>query len=415
MAKCAAIDATAGSAETMVNTVDCYMQSTVQAGYANLLGPGSVFGYALTIALTVYVAIVGYRLIFGRSTLSMGDMAPRMLLIGAVLALTSNWATYQMLVYDVLTDGPQEIVSAINPSSSQGSSVNQRVDMLSGRMVDLADAWTEFDAQPQNAAPDAAVMAEQKGEADILPPTVTGITAIIAPKDSLGPNMLMLSALLLVLASAGVLVVAKIILGLLLLLGPLFAVLGLFAGTRGLTLGWARAAVLMALVPVMAIITAAGSTAVIEPVLAEMYVSANQGIFSLRAALTILVIVLITVAVAVQLFRIGRTIVSGWTISLQSSTAAHAPQVQGTQAAIAASAPAMMYNERMQSMVSAIERTAHITTPASAANQRAILLPHRMDTEGSAQRTNDMKTDRRISRGRVTAVRAPIKAVRNAA
>ena len=156
MAKCAAINATAGSAETMVNTVDCYMQSTVQAGYANLLGPGSVFGYALTIALTIYVAIVGYRLIFGRSTLSMGEMAPRMLLIGAVLALTSNWATYQMLVYDVLTDGPQEIVSAINPSSSQGSSVNQRVDMLSGRMVDLADAWTEFDAQPQNAAPDAA-------------------------------------------------------------------------------------------------------------------------------------------------------------------------------------------------------------------------------------------------------------------
>ena len=415
MAKCAAINATAGSAETMVNTVDCYMQSTVQAGYANLLGPGSVFGYALTIALTIYVAIVGYRLIFGRSTLSMGEMAPRMLLIGAVLALTSNWATYQMLVCDVLTDGPQEIVSAINPSSSQGSSVNQRVDMLSGRMVDLADAWTEFDAQPQNAAPDAAVMAEQKGEADILPPTVTGITAIIAPKDSLGPNMLMLSALLLVLASAGVLVVAKIILGLLLLLGPLFAVLGLFAGTRGLTLGWARAAVLMALVPVMAIITAAGSTAVIEPVLAEMYVSANQGIFSLRAALTILVIVLITVAVAVQLFRIGRTIVSGWTISLQSSKATQATHTQGTQAAITASAPAMMYNERMQSMVSAIERTAHITTPASAANQRAILLPHRMDTEGSAQRTNDMKTDRRISRGRVTAVRAPIKAVRNAA
>lgn len=415
MAKCAAINATAGSAETMVNTVDCYMQSTVQAGYANLLGPGSVFGYALTIALTIYVAIVGYRLIFGRSTLSMGEMAPRMLLIGAVLALTSNWATYQMLVYDVLTDGPQEIVSAINPSASQGSSVNQRVDMLSGRMVDLADAWTEFDAQPQNAAPDGAVMAEQKGEADILPPTVTGITAIIAPKDSLGPNMLMLSALLLVLASAGVLVVAKIILGLLLLLGPLFAVMGLFAGTRGLTLGWTRAAVLMALVPVMATITAAGSTTLIEPVLAEMYVSANQGIFSLSAALTILVIVLITVAVAVQLFRVGRTIVSGWTISLQSNTAAHAPQAQGIQAAIAASAPAMMYNERMQSMVSAIERTAHITTPASAANQRAILLPHRMDTEGSAQRTNDMKTDRRISRGRATAVRAPIKAVRNAA
>ena len=415
MAKCAAINATAGSAETMVNTVDCYMQSTVQAGYANLLGPGSVFGYALTIALTIYVAIVGYRLIFGRSSLSMGEMAPRMLLIGAVLALTSNWATYQILVYDVLTDGPQEIVSAVNPSAGQSSSVNQRVDMLSGRMVDLADAWTEFDARPENAATDAAMPTEDKDEAEALPPTATGITAIVAPKDSLGPNMLMLSALLLVLASAGVLVVAKIILGLLLLLGPLFALLGLFSVTRGLTLGWARAAVLMALVPVMAIMTTAGSTALIEPVLADMYVSANQGVFSLRAALTILVIVLITVAVAVQLFRIGRTIVSGWTLSLRSNSAADTVQSQGTQTVATASAPAMTYNERMQSMVSAIERTASVTAPGSVANQRAILLPHRVETEGSAQRATEMKADRRITRGRVTAVRAPIKAVRNAA
>jgi hypothetical protein len=75
----------------------------------------------------------------------------------------------------------------------------------------------------------------------------------------------------------------------------------------------------------------------------------------------------------------------------------------------------MIYNERMQSMVSAIERNASIAAPVSAANQRAILLPQRVETEGSAQRTTEMKADRRIARGRVTAVRAPIKAVRNAA
>ena len=143
--------------------------------------------------------------------------------------------------------------------------------------------------------------------------------------------------------------------------------------------------------------------------------SANQGVFSLRAALTILVIVLITVAVAVQLFRIGRTIVSGWTLSLRSNSAADTVQSQGTQTVATASAPAMTYNERMQSMVSAIERTASVTAPGSVANQRAILLPHRVETEGSAQRATEMKADRRITRGRVTAVRAPIKAVRNAA
>ena len=415
MAKCAAINATAGSAETMVNTVDCYMQSNVQAGYANLLGPGSMFGTALTIALTLYVALVGYRLIFGRSTLSMSEMVPRMLLIGAVLALTSNWATYQVLVYDVLTDGPQEIVSAVNPSAGKDASVTQRVDMLSGRMVDLADAWTEFDARPESAMLDGTMPDAQAADADELPATASGITAFIAPRDSLGPNMLLLSALLLVLGSAGVLVVAKIILGLLLLLGPIFAVLGLFSLTRGLTLGWARAAVLMALIPVMAIMTAAGSTALIEPVLTEMYVSANQGIFSLRAALTILVVVLVTVAVAVQLFRIGRTIVGGWTLSFGQNVR------QENSAAMMQSPPQMLpasnvvYNERMQSMVSAIERSATMTSSTGTANQRAILLPQRFDYDSPSQIKDEMKTDRRIARGRVNAVRAPIKAVRNAA
>ena len=153
MANCVALNPAAGSAETMVNAVDCYIQSTVQAGYANLLGAGSVFNLALTIALTIYVAIIGYRLIFGRSALSVGEMMPRMIMIGAVLALTSNLATYQVLVYDVLTDGPQEIVRAMNPDDSNVRGITERVDMLSGRMVDLADAWTEFDARPEQMLP----------------------------------------------------------------------------------------------------------------------------------------------------------------------------------------------------------------------------------------------------------------------
>ena len=274
MANCAAINPAAGSAETMVSTVDCYMQSNVQAGYAQLLGAGSPFSYALTTALTLYVAIIGYRLIFGRSSLSIGEMAPRMVLIGAVLALTSNWASYQVLVYDVLTDGPQEIVSAITPGAGKSATLNARIDVLSGRMVDLADAWTEFDARPDTATPgdpDAPALA-----ADALPAPAATATAFVLPKDSLGPNMLLISALLLVLASAGVLVVAKIILGLLLMLGPIFAALGLFAGTRGLTLGWARAAIIMALVPVMAMMTSAGAVALLEPLMTDMIVAAGD-------------------------------------------------------------------------------------------------------------------------------------------
>jgi type IV secretion system protein VirB6 len=410
MASCGTLNPAAGSAETMVNAVDCYIGSTVQAGYANLLGQGSVFNIALTMALTIYVAIIGYRLIFGRSSLSVGEMMPRMIIIGAVLALTSNWATYQVLVYDLLTDGPQEIVRAINPGDGDVRGITERVDMLSGRMVDLADAWTEFDARPDQMLPTNTTA----NEPATLPVTANNITAFVAPKDSLGPNMLLFSALFLVLASAGVLVVTKIVLGLLLLLGPVFAVLGLFTSTRGLALGWGRAAVMMALVPIMTMITSAGAVTALEPILTQMYVSAGQGDFSLRAALTILVIVLIMVAVAVQLFRIGRTIVSGWTLSFGqrhtidnqiSAPVAHDPLPSSN----------VVYNERMQSLIGAIERSAAVTASSSPGNPRGILLPQQIysDADHAAQKTS--YSDRRISRGPVHAVRAPIKAIRNIA
>ena len=411
MPSCIALNPAAGSAETMVNAVDCYIQSTVQAGYANLLGQGSVFSVALTIALTIYVAIIGYRLIFGRSSLSVGEMMPRMIMIGAVLALTSNWATYQVLVYDVLTDGPQEIVRAINPADGDARGITERIDVLSGRMVDLADAWTEFDARPEQMLPgDATALAP-----DALPATVSGITAFVTPKDSLGPNMLLFSALLLVLASAGVLVVAKIILGLLLMLGPIFAVLGLFASTRGLTLGWGRAAVLMALVPVMAMMTSAGAVAVLEPVLTQMYVSAGQGVFSLRAALTILVIVLIMVAVSVQLFRIGRTIVSGWTLSFGQQHRAVDHLASAPAADVPMPSNNVVYNERMQSLVGAIQRSAAATASMSPGNPGGTLLPQRVYVDVGLSGPQISYSDRRISRGSVNAVRAPIKAIRNVA
>lgn len=409
MANCASINPAAGAAETMVRSVDCYMQSTVQAGYANLLGQGSAFSVALTIALTLYVAIIGYRLIFGRSTLNMNEMMPRMVMIGAVLALTSNWATYQVLVYDVLTDGPQEIVRAVDPADGDARGVTERIDVLSGRMVDLADAWTEFDARPDQMLPENAnVLAP-----DALPKTISGITAFVAPKDSLGPNMLLFSALFLVLASAGVLVVAKIVLGLLLMLGPLFLVLGLFASTRGLTLGWGRAAVLMALVPVMAMMTSAGAVVVLEPVLTQMYVSASQGVFSLRAALAILVIVLIMVAVSLQLFRIGRTIVSGWTLSFgQPRSADNLVSVQANVDPVPSGN--VVHNERMQSLVGAIERSAVTSAAFNPASQRAIMLPLRLNTDVARGGQQNPHTDRRISRGPVDAIRAPVKAFRNA-
>ena len=408
MDNCLAIGPNAGPAEIMVGRVDCFMQSNVQAGYASMLGQGSAFSFGLTIALTLYVALLGYRLILGRSSLSLSEMAPRMLLIGAVLALTSSWATYQTLVYDVLTDGPQEVTSMINTGSGGRAGLNARIDTLSGRMVDLADAWTAADAR---AGPDAATTAAE----NTLPATPTSLTALVAPKDSLGPNMLLMSALLLVLASTGVLVVAKIILGLLLLLGPIFAALALFPATRGLTIGWARAALLMTLVPLMAMIASTGAIAFLEPLVAEMIVAASQDVYSLKVALVILVVVLIMAAVAVQLFLTGRTIVGGWTIRFGETAATNAPLVSVASAANQAQPQNFLVNERMRSLVGSIERTAVIAQNSGAFATRSITLPHRIESATAPSRTNPNVAGRRVNHGSVTTHRAPVKPYRNAA
>ena len=408
MDSCLAIGPNAGPAEIMVGKVDCFMQSSVQAGYASMLGQGSIFSYGLTIALTLYVALIGYRLILGRSSLSLGEMAPRMLLIGAVLALTSSWATYQTLVYDVLTDGPQEVTSMMNAGSGGQASLNARIDTLSGRMVDLADAWTAADA---TTGPDAATKAAENS----VPATPTSLTALVAPKISLGPNMLLLSALLLVLASTGTLVVAKIILGLLLLLGPFFAALALFPATRGLTIGWGRAAVLMTLVPLMAMIASTGAIALLEPLVAEMIVAASQDVYSLKMALVILVVVLVMAAVAVQLFRTGRTIVGGWTIKFGESVSANAPLVSVTSNANQGQSHNFPGDERMRSLVGSIERTALIVQNPGAFATRTIALPQRLESGTAASRANPNGAGRHVNRGSIAAHRAPIKPYRSAA
>lgn len=238
----------------------------------------------------------------------------------------------------------------------------------------------------------------------------------MAPRDSLGPNMLLFGALLLVLTSAGVLVIAKIILGLLLLIGPIFAVLALFAGTRGLALGWARAAVMMALVPIMATMTTAGAVALLEPIVADMFAAAGEGIFSLRAALAIMVVLLVVVAVSVQLFRIGRTIVGGWTLGLATPVPAGAPALAPSPPLAVGAAP-LVYNERMQALVGSIERAA-ITASATAttAPQRQIMMPMNRDIAPALPlAAKPMAPTRQTPGGRITAGRAPVKPVRSAA
>jgi type IV secretion system protein VirB6 len=348
MTSCPDIMINNSGAQSMVEAVDCFVKTSAQDGYAALLGTGSIFNQALTILLTLYVGIIGYKLIFGHTSLALRDVAPKMLMIGVVLALTTSWSAYQVLVFDLLTNGPQEIATMMNGSEAAAPSLMARVDTLTTHMVAVADAWSAAATPTVQAAP-AAIAA--------LPVPVA--------KPSMGPNLLLLSTLLLLFSTAGILVVAKVLLGLILALGPIFIVLALFDLTRALALGWLRVGVLLAIVPLLVLMTTVAALSLLEPLVADMVVQAASGEFVLKSAATLFVVILVIAAVGMQLFRLATHLTANWQLPMArfeksglSSPETVVPSLQNDLRPAGG-------NERVDTLISAIERVSLAAAPLS--------------------------------------------------
>ncbi len=54
-----------GVVRDVLTAVDCNTRGFARLGYESLTASGSPFQTALTVALTIYVAVIGYRLLFG--------------------------------------------------------------------------------------------------------------------------------------------------------------------------------------------------------------------------------------------------------------------------------------------------------------------------------------------------------------
>lgn len=367
MASCPTIDPQIGTAQTLIQSVNCYVETSVAQSYGALMGPGGGLKGALTAALVIYVAIMGYRFMLGRSRLAVGDMVPRMMLIGAIMAMTTSWATYQTLVYDVLTDGPEEITQMVTRGQASSRSLPERVDIVSKQLTDVANDWGKgplgivASVGPQSSIADAANAARAKAEAggvNPVPTTSAPPPAASSNPFSSAPNYLSWSAMLLTLTAGGSIAISKALLGLLLALGPMFALFALFDNMRGLAVGWARAALFMALVPLFATLTASGMLAMLEPMATRLVSDAARASYSLNNALAIFIAVLVMTGIALLAVRVAAMMVSAWVITLKDHVAAYgmggqgAAEIQGSTSRILATSD----QPRLDQMVQAVER-----------------------------------------------------------
>ncbi|WP_185829268.1 type IV secretion system protein [Sphingomonas ginkgonis] len=281
--------AASGSLAAALRSLDCQTGEATSAAFGRLFGANGHLVGALTILLTIYVALFAIGLLTGRSRLGIASFLPRMTTLGLVLTFTTSWVAYQNVVWTLAVGAPDEIASVV--SGSQGSATTAFADRLDTLFTAVADS-ADRASKP-------------------APPTATGITPATPMVGGFtASTVLWLAALMLLLGSVGVLVTAKIALAAMLALGPIFIVMAMFAGTRGLFEGWLKAVVLMAVVPLFAVLIGGGAIGALQPIARDIAMSGGEP--SGRAVGTLFLGSAVFVSLMVMAIKMASTIVTGW-------------------------------------------------------------------------------------------------------
>jgi len=276
-------NATAGAAPAL-RAVDCLSNEATASAFGRLFGGSGALLPALTVLLTLYIAFFAISLLTGRSRIGIAALTPRMMTLGLVLTFATSWVAYQGVVWNLAVGAPDQIAGVL--TGTRGSATQAFADKIDILFAAVAEA-------AENGG----------GQAGAAAQTASG---------SFSPNNLVwLSAVMLMLGTVGVLVTARIALAVLLAIGPVFVVLALFSGTRGLFAGWLRGVVLTSAAPLFAVIGGGFILELAIPVVVQL--RGAEGIDG-RAAMALFLVASVHVALMIMVLRVVATIVNEWTV-----------------------------------------------------------------------------------------------------
>lgn len=305
--------------------VDCAASEMAQAAFNNLFANGAM-GTTLTLALTLFVAFIGFGLITGRTRLGLSALTPKMVTVGLVATFATSWIAFQAVFWNLAVGAPDWIATSI--MGTDGSATTIFADKLDVVMLSLMEA-SGGDAMDNN-------------------------TSIFSP-----PGLLWSGGTMLLLGTVGVLATCKIALAILMGLGPIFILLALFDGTRGLFVGWLKGVVLMALAPLFAVLGGSLMLELAVPVLSSLM--ATPGEIDVRPAMAFFMIGAVHLALMFMVLKVTTTMVSGWNV-FGLATSDRADEHGGFNTA---SAPAAAPVAPAITSTTARDRAAQSTPPAS--------------------------------------------------
>jgi type IV secretion system protein VirB6 len=305
----------------VLNYVDCQAQAVGQSGYQALATPGSGVSLLLTGVLTIFIAMFGYRLILGQ-TPDARDGVTAVVKIGIVLVLATSWPAFRTLAYDVAMHGPAQLAASIGQPAGLPGSDGGLVSRLQGVDNNIAALIAMGTGKPDDAdviagptqtlTPQQQQQEQQRLQRSLQRPRW----------DPANDNDRLNQARTLYLTGAiAAFASVRLVAGLLLALGPLFALFLLFDATRGLFEGWVRALAGAALGALSTAIILGIELALIEPWLANVLAQRNFDISTPAAPVELLVMTLVfgltllAALIAVARVAHGFRIPDGWRLT----------------------------------------------------------------------------------------------------
>ncbi|MBY8826570.1 type IV secretion system protein [Hephaestia mangrovi] len=294
IAPCSSVPGAVSFAPGVIGFLDCQAQMLGAQGYQALAAPGSTVSALLTILLTLFVAFIGYRMLFGQvPTIREGVLA--CVKIGIVLVLATSWPAYQRVIYDVVLHEPAELAAEVGGAAGLPGSAG-------GLVARLDNADRSFEALAVYGVGQPPAAAGQAGYPPVVPPLFIGFDTF-----ALGAARVAFLA-----GAIGAFAVLRIAGGYLLAVGPLFIAFLLFDGTRGLFEGWLRAVIGVALGALATSIVLGIELALFEPWLADLLARRSADLAITGAPAQLLAIAVIFAAVLGIMLALMARIAFSW-------------------------------------------------------------------------------------------------------
>lgn len=310
----------------LLGYLDCQAVTLGSQGYTALASPGSSVSLLLAALLTVFIAFIGYRMLFGE-TPGVREGVLSFVKIGVVLAFATSWPAYRTVVFDVVLRAPADLAGEIGrPAGLPGSTGG-----LAGQM-DSVDRSFRILAIYGVGTPSREQVEQANG---VAPPLFANFDVF-----ALGAARVMF-----LVGSLGAFALVRLSAGLLLALGPLFIAFLLFTATRGVAEGWMRGLLAATLGSTAIAVVLGIELALLDPWLVDLVTRRASGIaipgipVAMLATASIFAIATGGLLAIVTRIAFGLRLPAGnWTIAQTSPVPAVATQERTVSAVLNASA-----------------------------------------------------------------------------